>query len=915
MKKLLLGMLLVIGFLAAETVDVEQAKTVAVNLFTERCDFDIDKISILDISTETFGKNNLFYIFNMIPAGFVIVSADDIATPIIGYSFEGQLQNDKIPTQLANKLEKYKSEIIEAIQQNILPTENIRTQWGYYISDNGFIINRNFRSVSPLIQARFDQPNPWNAKCPVDQSGPGGRALVGCVAVSMAQVMHYWSYPDYGYGSHNYYHWDYGNISANFGDTHYDWSNIPNAPATDDTQTILFHCGVAIDMGYGPDGSGAYVGWGNPSAMTAMDDHFLFDDDIHFEEKDNYSDASWKELMQTELNEGRPTVYRGYDIESGGGHAWNIDGYQNDYFHCNWGWGGYANGYFYLNNLTGGGYNFSEGQAAIMGIIPESLSTPNLVLTETASEEVTGDGDAVINPGETANIFVTLKNLPPWPSAVDVELILETQEDGVTIINDYISLAQIDSAETYTNLEFPFIAEFSSDTPLGGYSFKLVVLTNDLQYTKEFDFEVNISLHQAGFPFYTSEQVKSSPIVIDIDDDGEKEIIFADYTGLIHNLNYNGNEEINWPFDTGNQVWGSPAVADIDNDGELEIIIGSKSKHLFVLTPTAEIKLDFETEMYLMATASIGNIDDDDELEIIFPGFSTANETSSIFAINLDGSNVPGFPIIVNEKILYGLALADFNENDKVDIVCTTDAGNIFLFYDNGIIADGFPFTAEEQFKTAPSVLKLNEQDEFGYDKIIVAGSMDDNFYAINSDGGLRFSVETDGNIQTSAGFVDIENIGPVIFFGSDDGYLYAVQTNGFNAPGWPKYLNEKVTVSPVFADIDGDNIPEVVSGNDTGEMYVFNLNGSPFQNTPIPSEFSYKSTPMIVDTDNDGDFEIVIGTTHNLTNVDIKNLGNDGAYWKMDRGNSKRTGLFESTMNANLETDISNIIIHNLFC
>ena len=67
---------------------------------------------------------------------------------------------------------------------------------------NGESINRDDRSVSPLITARWDQGSPWNDMCPEDMNGPGGNALVGCVAVSMAQVMHYWSYPDYGYGSH-----------------------------------------------------------------------------------------------------------------------------------------------------------------------------------------------------------------------------------------------------------------------------------------------------------------------------------------------------------------------------------------------------------------------------------------------------------------------------------------------------------------------------------------------------------------------------------------------------------------------------------------------------------------------------------------------------------------------------------------
>ena len=53
-----------------------------------------------------------------------------------------------------------------------------------------------------------------------------------------------------------------------------------------------------------------------------------------------------------------------------------MDGYQDNYYHCNWGWGGSANGYFYFDNLNGGGYNFIDNQAALLNIIPENLIEP-----------------------------------------------------------------------------------------------------------------------------------------------------------------------------------------------------------------------------------------------------------------------------------------------------------------------------------------------------------------------------------------------------------------------------------------------------------------------------------------------------------------------------------------------------------
>tara|TARA_Y100000590_G_scaffold67992_1_gene74038 strand:- start:1277 stop:1930 length:654 start_codon:yes stop_codon:yes gene_type:complete len=78
--------------------------------------------------------------------------------------------------------------------------------------------------------------------------------------------------------------------------------------------------------------------------------------------------------MKDQLDRGWPVIYRGYSDDAG--HAWNIDGYQDNYYHCNWGWGGSANGYFYFDNLNGGGYNFIENQAALLNIIPEPFTNP-----------------------------------------------------------------------------------------------------------------------------------------------------------------------------------------------------------------------------------------------------------------------------------------------------------------------------------------------------------------------------------------------------------------------------------------------------------------------------------------------------------------------------------------------------------
>ena len=227
----------------------------------------------------------MFFIFNLENSGFILISADNLISPVLGYGFENNYISYDIPSNInylfnlySNELENQK--LINRTDQEII---NLWEKYSQPVDYEG-----QSRGVSPLLSARFDQGTPWNDDCPEDSDGSGGNVLVGCVAVSMAQIMHYWSYPEVGYGSHSYNHWEYGYQYADFSSAFYDYSNIPANYATEETQELLFHAGVAVNMGYGTDGSGAQVFGGNPSAYYAMRNYFLFKNDMNQVYPDNY---------------------------------------------------------------------------------------------------------------------------------------------------------------------------------------------------------------------------------------------------------------------------------------------------------------------------------------------------------------------------------------------------------------------------------------------------------------------------------------------------------------------------------------------------------------------------------------------------------------------------------------------------
>ena len=343
--------------------------TISINEAGKIVDNVLAQNNKINYSIDSYSLNNIdsFYIFHLNPIGFILVSSNTKIIPILGYSFDHNIDFNNLPPQLNSIINSYKENIESVVTNNIEPSHYVANLWNQYLNNENLI--RENRDVTPLITANWNQGGQWNNQCP-------GEALVGCVAVAMGQVMYYWKNPIQPEGYAQYYDADFGPIGVNFDNYTYNYENMHDDDATTDSQLLLYHAGVAVNMDYSYSGSGASVCWEGPSAQDALSSNFNFINEAGCESKINYNDDEWFSLLKNQIDNGWPIVYRGYAENDGGGHAWNIDGYQNQYLHCNWGWGGSSNGYFYFNNLNGNGFSFIESQAALINIFPKGIAVP-----------------------------------------------------------------------------------------------------------------------------------------------------------------------------------------------------------------------------------------------------------------------------------------------------------------------------------------------------------------------------------------------------------------------------------------------------------------------------------------------------------------------------------------------------------
>ena len=308
---------------------------------------------------------------------FVLMAADSRVQPVLGYSLNGGFDTEGMPDNKKAWIQEYSDGIQYVIEHQTRASAETSQQWRALL-DGDADAGRATTVVGPLITTKWNQDNPYNLLCP---SG----SVTGCVATAMAQVMKYWNYPEHGIGNHSYVHATYGELSADFQNTTYDWANMTNTYSNSSTQTqkmavatLMYHCGVSVNMNYSPGGSGASTA----AVADALKTYFNYSSDVQHLDRSAYSDDNeWIALLKAELDLQRPIQYHG--TGDGGGHSFVFDGYNDDKkFHVNWGWGGYCDEYYVITNLNpgpggiGSGSHgiYNDGQGAVIGIHPSECT-------------------------------------------------------------------------------------------------------------------------------------------------------------------------------------------------------------------------------------------------------------------------------------------------------------------------------------------------------------------------------------------------------------------------------------------------------------------------------------------------------------------------------------------------------------
>ena len=318
------------------------------------------------------------YVYNTSENGFIVVASDNRMEPILAYSDEGTFDKDNVAPGANFWFEMYEYAIDSIVRNNVREVdETITKKWEDLY--NGIMPEKSRdivypQACAPLIQTHWGQGstvswvNNYNRFCPwYEKNGQTYRAVTGCVATALGQLLNYLqatprvSTMHYAF-THNVdsehpnefsnlhlmnlngveiTSTDYFCNTLNSIRRYYSWGDWNISDSIERAAKIMFDCGLAVDMSYGYSSSASMLASSCPnrsSAEKALKDYFGYN--AYGLLKKDFSDDQWRDTLKKYISQYTPLLYRGestqYDESES--HTFICDGYDEwNCFHFNFG--------------------------------------------------------------------------------------------------------------------------------------------------------------------------------------------------------------------------------------------------------------------------------------------------------------------------------------------------------------------------------------------------------------------------------------------------------------------------------------------------------------------------------------------------------------------------------------------------
>ena len=402
------------------------------------------------------------------------------------------------------------------------------------------------------------------------------------------------------------------------------------------------------------------------------------------------------------------------------------------------------------------------------------------------------------------------------------------------------------------------------------------------------------------------------PCFADFDDDSDFDMLIGCGDGTFKYYRNDGTPSnpywvytADWfTVDVGDRA--APAIVDIDNDGDFDIIIGNSvgvinyyrntgdaATATFDLTPVNMVgDIGDCSHPYLI------DLDSDNDYDM-----AIGNATGCILYYRNDGDATnPSFVSagnLIGDSYDYSApALADIDNDGDYDIASGTEGGWV-AFYENRGTAASHAFSTEKTY-WLDNLQKYSSHDfiDFDYDGDLdlIIGGEDGYIRYYRNDGDAARPVWTyvrdwigDQGSWTAPAMTDIDDDGDIdLAFGrSDDAYIRYFENDASDSSvNWTLISTDVISdigsnADPTFADLDADGDLDMVVGRENGYVYYYRNDGDAANpnwtqvSTDLVGDVGSWASPALGDVDGDGDYDMVVGVSNDAYLRYYRNDGN----------------------------------------
>ena len=536
-----------------------------------------------------------------------------------------------------------------------------------------------------------------------------------------------------------------------------------------------------------------------------------------------------------------------------------------------------------------------EGQ---LNIYDALIMDPFIEIAPTDINVISQGGLAV--PGDTNEISISLLNLSGSAPMENAIVQLSTNYPSINIIdNEAIYEGVIPSGHDF---EVNFLIASDEMTSFGEIPFSLNVsasvsgnIPTGLEfdpYVGDLDIMIPFGFAQDGYPI-NDVTVDAAPLFTDLYGNSSFPQIFFNSDSMVMGNWISGFDVLGFPFDAGSRVTTSITSGDVDGDADGELIFGTEDGSLYVLNKDGSVYLEFTQPDPIIGFPVLYDINGSEELNMIF--ISINDSSSNLHVISNEGDYIEGFPIALEGELKYGSSVSDLDRDGVPDIVTPSEEGTLNVIESSGELMPGFPIHLSSNITTPATIADMDGDDDLE----VMVGTIDGHVHILNHDGSIMQTYYTDAAICSGLSIADLDQDGFMeMVFNTSDHLLHAWEPHSqMELEGWPVDMGNESVTEPMIIDLNNDLNLEVISIAKDGFMNVIQYDGSSYDNFPYLSYDSTQFSPAIGDLDEDNDYEIIVGTNNNLKVLDILDELGDQYSWNAYRGNTHRSGFYDSDL------------------